>query len=180
MPHYAEELWEALGKKHYVKDSQFAAVAQMPSGDSAKVDEALEQAEEFILRVREDVQSILKLLKMGQPKKVELFVASGWKRKLREIAARERKFDATMKIAMADAEIKPYAAEAAKALAAYMKNAGSLGETRSEEFELEALQSAAKLLSEEFGCPVSAVPESQSAVPKAKNALPGKPSILVS
>ena len=85
-----------------------------------------------------------------------------------------------MKMAMADAEIKQHAAEVAKVLQAYMKNAGGLGETKGEKFELEALQSAQKLLSEEFGCPVSSMPEGKSSVPKAKNALPGKPSILVS
>ncbi len=180
LPHNAEEMWEKLGRKHYVKDAPFVAVAQMPDGDASRVDEKLEQSEEYILKVKEDVQSILKLLKMEKPKKVELFIASDWKRKLRGIAARERKFDVAMKTAMADAEIKPHAAEVAKALQSYMKNAGALDETKTAEFELEALASAAKLLSEEFGCPFSALPESQSAVPKAKNALPGKPSILIS
>lgn len=180
LPHNAEEMWETLGKKHYVKDAPFVAVAQMPEGDASRVDEKLEQAEDYILKVKEDVQSILKLLKMETPKKVELFVASDWKRKLRGIAAKERKFDVAMKAAMLDAGIKPHAAEVAKVLQSYMKNAGALDETKSAEFELEALASAAKLLSEEFGCQFSAVPEAESKVPKAKNALPGKPSILVS
>ncbi len=180
MPHYAEELWEALGKKHYVKDAAFVAVAPLPEGDASRVDENLEQAEEYLVRVREDIQSILKLLKMEKPAKVELFVAAGWKRKLREMAATEKKFDTTMKLAMADPELKQHASEVARVLQSYMKNAGALGQTKDEKFELEALQSAQKLLSEEFGCPVSSMPEAKSSVPKAKNALPGKPSILVS
>ena len=180
MPHFAEELWEELGKKHYVKDAPFVSVAAMPAGDPAKVDEKLEQAEDYIMQAKEDVKSILRLLKMEKPKRVELFVAAGWKRKLRGIAAKERKFDAAMKLAMADPEIKQHASEVAKVMQSYMKNAGALGETPEEKSELEALQSAEKLLSEEFGCLVSSMPEGKSTAPKAKNALPGKPSILVS
>ncbi|VVC01634.1 Leucine--tRNA ligase [uncultured archaeon] len=180
IPHAAEEMWHSLGSKHYVKDAPFVSVAQLPSGDREKVNSQLELAEEYILRVKEDVQSILKLVKMEKPSKIDLFVASGWKRKLRQIAATERKFDTAMKKAMADAEIKSHGADAAKALASYMKNAGSLGETPSAEFELEALGSAVKLLEEEFGASISYCMEEETAIPKAKNALPGKPSILVS
>lgn len=180
MPHMAEEMWAALGKKHYAKDAQFVSIVQMPSGDASKVDETLEQAEDYILRAKDDITAILKLVKMEKPKKIDIFVASGWKRKLREIAAQEKKFDTAMKAAMADAEIKPHAAEVAKVLMSYIKNVGSLGETAPEKFELEALESAVKLLEEEFGAAVSFCMEEETAIPKAKNALPGKPSILVS
>ena len=179
VPHYAEEMWEQLGKKHYVKDAPFAAVAELPSGDASKVDETLEAAEDYILRVREDISSIMKLIKKEKAEKVELIVAAGWKRKLREIAARERKFDVSMKAAMADADIKPHAADVAKVLMSYMKNVGALGSTPSAEFEMEALLSGKKLLEAELGCPVSVASEEGSSAPKAKFALPGKPSILI-
>ena len=180
IPHAAEEMWQQLGTKHYVKDAAFVSIAPMPTGDQGKVDEGLEEAESYIVKVREDVSSILKLLKIEKPSKIELFVASEWKRKLRQIASDERKFDAAMKTAMADPEIKPNAAAAAKVLASYMKNAGSLGQTQPAVFELEALKSAIKLLEGEFGAAIAFCMEEETGVPKAKNALPGKPSILVS
>jgi len=180
IPHNAEEMWQKLGKKKYVKDTQFVSLSMMPEGDSGKVDTALEEAEEYILRVKEDIQSILKLVKMEKPKKIELFVAADWKRKLRDIAAKEKKFDTSMKIAMADAEIKQHSAEVAKVLMNYMKSAGGLGKTMGGKFELSALQSASRLLAEEFGSDVTVLPEGQSKVPKAAFALPGKPSILIS
>jgi len=180
VPHYAEEMWQALGKKHFVLDAPFAAVASLPVGDTTKVDETLEAAEDYILRAREDISSIMKLIKKEKAEKVELIVAASWKRKLREIAARERKFDVAMKVAMADAEIKPHAAEVAKVLMSYMKNVGALGETSAEEFEMEALSSGKKLLEAELGCLVSFMKEEESSAPKAKFALPGKPSIVIS
>ncbi|MEM2138476.1 MAG: class I tRNA ligase family protein, partial [Candidatus Anstonellaceae archaeon] len=180
MPHQCEEMWSALGNKHYVEDAPFVSVAQLPKGDASKIDEMLEAGEDYILRVKEDISSILKLLKRDKAGKIELFVAAGWKRRLRGIAAQEKKFDTAMKAAMADAEIKEHASEVAKVLTAYMKNASALGETASEEFELAALESGHKLLMEEFGCEVNFCREEDSSVPKAKNALPGKPSILVS
>jgi len=180
VPHFAEEMWHALGKKHYVKDAPLAAVAPMPKGDAKMVDSSLEAAEDYILRVRDDISSILKLIKKEKPAKVELFVASGWKRKLRAIADKERKFDTAMKSAMVDAEIKPYASEVAKVLQSYMKNVGALSGTPSSEFEMEALLSGKKLLEDELGCPVSVELEEKSGAAKAKFALPGKPSIMIS
>jgi leucyl-tRNA synthetase len=181
MPHHAEEMWQKLGRKHYVSDAKFAAIAKMPEGDAKKVDEKLEEAEDYILRVKDDINSILKLVKMEKPATISLFVAADWKRKLRGIADRERKFDTAMKAAMADAEIKPHAAEVAKVLMNYMKNIGGIGKTVSAQFEIEALQSAMKLLEGEFsGAKVSACGEAETDAPKAKNALPGKPSILIS
>jgi hypothetical protein len=173
-------MWSSLGKKHYVDDASFASVAPLPKGDETKVDEMLEAGEDYILRVKDDISSILKLLKKDKAEKIELFVAAGWKRKLRGIASQEKKFDAAMKVAMADAEIKPHASEVAKVLTSYMKNASALGETASEEFELAALESGKKLLADEFGAEVAFSKEEGSSAPKAKNALPGKPSILVS
>ncbi|MEM4633803.1 MAG: leucine--tRNA ligase [Candidatus Anstonellaceae archaeon] len=180
LPYFAEEMWEALGKKHYVKDSPFVSSARMPSGDKSKIDLELEDAEEYILRVKEDIHSILKLLKMEKPKKIELFVASNWKRKLREIANREKKFDSAMKAAMMDGEIKAHAENVAKVLQYYMKNINALGKTMEGSFELEVLQSATELLSGEFGAEITVMPEEKSDKPKASSALPGKPSILIS
>jgi leucyl-tRNA synthetase len=180
IPHFAEEMWEALGKKHYVKDAEFVSLAIMPVGDEKKVDEKLEQAEDYILKIREDIGSIMKLIKVDKAKKVELFVAAEWKRKLRGIADKERKFDVVMKIAMSDAAIKPHAQEVAKVLQNYMKNVGALGNTPKEEFELDALSSALPMLKDELGAEVTVMRESESSAPKAKFALPGKPSIMIS
>jgi hypothetical protein len=172
-------MWQKLGKKHYADDAPFVAVAKLPQGDAARVDGTLEAAEDYILRAREDISSIMKLIKKEKAEKVDLFVAASWKRKLREIASRERKFDVAMKAAMADAQIKPHAAQVAKVLQNYMKNAGALGGTPSEEFEMEALLSGKKLLESELGCPVSVMKEEGSSAPKAAFALPGKPSIMI-
>jgi len=180
VPHYAEEMWLALGKKHYVKDAEFVAVAKLPKGDEKKVDETLEASEDYILRVRDDVSSIMRLIKKEKAEKVELFIAAAWKRKLRIIADKERKFDVAMKAAIADSEIKPHASEVAKVLMSYMKNIGALGNTPDEEFEMQALKSGKKLLEAELSCPVSVASEEGSAAPKAKFALPGKPSIMIS
>ena len=180
MPHYAEELWEALGDKKYVKDSPFVSVAAFPAGEKGKVDAKLEAAEDYIVRVKDDISSILKLLKKEKPAKIELFVSSGWKRKLRMLAAKVKNFDTVMKNAMMDSELKAHSSEIARVLQQYMKNIGALGETMDADFELEALKSGKKILEQEFGCKIEISGEEESKVPKASFALPGKPSILVS
>ncbi|MCX8175337.1 MAG: leucine--tRNA ligase [Candidatus Micrarchaeota archaeon] len=180
VPHFAEEAWERLGKKHYVMDAPFVSVAPFPKGDESRVDESLEEAEKYIGLLIEDIKSILRILRREKAGKIEIFVASAWKRKLREIAAQEKKFDSAMKLAMADEEIRAHAKEAARVLQAYMKSAGALGKTPAEEFELEALGSGKKVLESEFGCPVLVSKEEGSNAPKAAFSLPGKPSILIS
>ena len=171
---------EKLGAKKYVKDSPFVSIADFPSGKKDKVDESLEQSEDYIVRVKEDIAAILKLLKKEAPAKIELFVASDWKRKLRMLAAKVKDFNTVMKSAMLDPELKPHAAEIARVLQQYMKNMGALGDTASADFELEALKSGKKILEREFGCVVEISREEESKAPKASFALPGKPSILIS
>ena len=123
----------------------------------------------------------MKLIKLEKPGKVEIFVAPGWKRKLDGRSPHSRKeVRHSDEAAMADAEIKRHAAEVAKVLMSYMKNASALGETMDAEFEMEALLSAKKMLGAELGAEISVSMEEKSVVPKAKNALPGKPSITIS
>ncbi len=184
MPHVAEEFWQRLGKKHFLPDAKFASTAKFPEANKKRIDKSLDVAENYVISVKEDISSILKLIKKEKPSSIMLFVASPWKLEARKVAAKVRKFDAAMKELAAMPKMAPYKGQLAKILQQYMKNIGAIsGEVLDGEAELAALAAASQFLSSEFGCPVSVMeegdaPEAQKQ--KAAYALPGKPAIFIS
>lgn len=184
MPHIAEEFWEKLGKKKFVKDAKFVSLAQMPAADEKKVNEELEKQEQFLLSTREDIVTLLRLLKKeGQAKRICLFVADEWKRKARMIVARERDFGKAIKACLADAKLKPHAAEFKKAIEACMKDVGALKMgVLSTQQELEALQNGTEFLSKEFNAVVLVKKEGEAEgaqTQRAKNAMPNRAAVAI-
>lgn len=183
MPHVAEEFWQRLGKKKFVHDAKFAAIAQFPTAQEGKIRPELDRVENYVISVKEDIANILKIIKREKADAISLYVADSWKLKVRETAARTRKFDVAMKELTAMPEMAEHKGAISKILMQYMKNIGAIsGSTLSSEDELEALKAATSFLSSEFGCPVSVArehdaPTEQKA--KAAFALPGKPSIFI-
>ncbi len=168
MPHYAEEFWEKLGNE------KFVSFAPYPECDESQIDDSVEMGEDLVKKVHEDIEKISSLIGK-KPESVKIFIADSWKRKLYGIAREHKKFDVIMKEASAaDLPMKDVG-QIAKQL---MRNVHSLPEILSSDDELSALQDAQKFLSAEFGCPVEVLPEDPD-VPKAKNSIPGKPSILI-
>ncbi|MCX8197025.1 MAG: leucine--tRNA ligase [Candidatus Micrarchaeota archaeon] len=179
IPHFAEEIWEKLGKKIYVGDSPFVSIAKMPRADLSKISDEIEDAEEYISKIKEDIHNIMGLLKKEKIECIQLFVAARWKWRLMEIVQNEKSFEASIKKAVQDEEIKTHAAEAQKLIQIYLKNKDA-NIKRGQDFELMALNSAVHLLETEFKCgQVVIKKEEETEIQKARNAVPGKPAILV-
>jgi leucyl-tRNA synthetase len=176
IPHLAEEMWERMGKKGFV------SLAEFPEADGKAIDESSEKAEELVMRTREDIEQVLEITGL-KPKHIYIYVSEDWKRKLREIAFREKRFDAAMKAAMADPEMKKRGMDVSKVLQNYIKNINQLGgEVLSGDEELKALKGAADYLGSEFSCAFSVAleneaPEAHSK--KARGASPMKPAIYI-
>lgn len=183
MPHVAEEFWHKLGKKKFVKDAKFAAVALFPKAEEKKIDDSLDASENYVIGVKEDISSILKLIKKEKPASISLFVSSDWKLAARKVATRTKKFDIAMKELAAMPAMANYKGQLAKVLMQYMKNIGAIsGDVMDGESEMAALSSASDFLSSEFGCKVTVAreedaPDAQKQ--KAAFALPGKPAIFI-
>jgi len=79
-PHICEELWEKMGKRGFV------SVAEWPAVETGLVNREAEFAENFIVRVLDDVGRIVKVMKK-EPKKLCLYVAQDWKWRAFLIAA---------------------------------------------------------------------------------------------
>ncbi|VVB65457.1 Leucine--tRNA ligase [Candidatus Gugararchaeum adminiculabundum] len=182
MPHLAEELWEKLEgtKKGMVVEQK------LPKA-SAKYDENAERAEQLVISLLEDTENILKMIKRTEPpKKISIYCASDWKRKVYEIVYAEKRFDTSMKKAMALPEVKPYAKMVAKAVEQYVKNvAGLSSKLMSQKEEVKVLEGAAEFLGKEFSCEFSVMKEEDAAKmgeahkKKAEFSQPNKPSIFI-
>jgi len=181
MPHFAEEMWGKLGKKEFVKDSEFVSVAEWPQHDEMKIDISAELSENLILNTREDIENIMKITKVT-PNRIYLYVASDWKRKLYSVAYKEKRFDIVMKEAMKDDRMRANSKETQRVIEQLIKNVNHLSETvLSSRNEKDALESSKKFLSAEINADVYVLSEDEAQEThgkKAKQAMPMKPSIF--
>jgi leucyl-tRNA synthetase len=171
MPHYAEEFWHTLGGKGLVVNEEF------PEANEKAIDESIERGEEVVQKAKDDIANLQKLLNM-KPKKISIFVANKTKGRIYDLIAAEKAFDKVMKAASADSELKKHMDVVQRMTKSLIKNAYSMGKALPADEELEALKEAEKFFANEFRCEVSVVSEDGAKHDKAKNALPGKPSIV--
>jgi len=175
-PHLCEEIWSKLEKPQLIVNEKW------PAHDEHKINPAIEQAEALMAQVIEDVGQVLKLAKVGRPVMITLFVAQDWKaklfRKLKELITQTRDIGQIMKSVMT--EFKDHAQEVASLVQKIVKDPSKIPQNIAhQEAEYQNLMDAITFLKQEFGCPVEIIKEQESTEAKAKQALPGKPAILV-
>jgi leucyl-tRNA synthetase len=175
-PHLCEEIWFRLKKPGFIVNQQW------PAFDESKINPNIEQTEALMENVLEDVSQVLKLAKVEKPTMITLFVAKDWKvnlfRKLRELLATTRDVGEIMKAVML--EFKEHASDVAPLVQKIVKDPSKLPQSIAhQEAEFQNLMDSIAFLKQEFGCPVEIIKEQESPEAKAKQALPGKPAILV-
>lgn len=169
MPHVAEEIWEGIGGKGFVVDAEF------PKGSEKLVDAKLEMGEELVSMVRYDVEKISERIG-AKPKKVFLYVPSAWKFEAYNLM-REKK---NLKDLMAWGKgSKANMKEVSKFGKGLMPKVHSLPDVLPSKDEYDALRDAASFLSKELGAEVVVRKEEEGGHPKASNAMPRKPAIVL-
>ena len=172
MPHFCEEYWSMLGEEGLVSFTKF------PEADKKLISDEVEMGEGLVRTVHGDIEKISNLIGK-KPEKVFVYVAGNWKRKAYELLRKVKSFDGFMKEASADAELKPHMKELTGMVKQLMRNVHALPDILSAEEELDSLKDAEKFLSDEVGCQVTVLPDSEGKHPKAKNANPNKPAIVI-
>jgi len=174
-PHTCEEMWEKIGKKGFISN------AKWPSFDKSKIDPDSEAGEEIIAQLIADMNSVLKLAKIGKPSKFKLIISHPWKYKLFGVLKKElektRDFKEILKKVMTG-DLKQYGKEITKMLPKFIK--GGVPAFVSAKFEEKLLNDSKKFFENEFNCKVEIVKAQDSKEAKANNAMPGKPAIIVS
>jgi len=175
-PHLCEEIWSKLEK------TQLMALEKWPQCDENKINPAIEQAEALMSQIIDDVGQVLKLAKVDRPVMIKLFVSQDWKaalfKKLKELITQTRDIGQIMKSVMA--EFKEHAQDASALVQKIVRDPSKLpSHVTHQEAEYQNLLDAMEFLKQEFGCPVEIIKEQESAEAKTKQAMPGKPAILV-
>ncbi|MBW2989294.1 leucine--tRNA ligase [Candidatus Woesearchaeota archaeon] len=176
-PHICEELWEKLGNK------RFCSLQKWPSYSEKKIDSKIEAAEEVIHKTVSDITNVLKLAKIGKPKKITLIISPTWKYGFLDIFKKELEKTRDIRSlisACMKGNLKRHGKEISKLIPAMLKDSSKVpSEVLSQDMELKNLEEAKPLISGEFNCPVEIEKAEDSKQTKAKNAFPSKPAILV-
>ncbi|HDJ66608.1 MAG TPA: leucine--tRNA ligase, partial [Nitrososphaeria archaeon] len=187
IPFTAEEAWSILGK------SGFVSVERWPTPRRELIIAEAELAEELIMRLMEDVRSIINVIK-EKPQRVYIYVASDWKHGLLERTlnllkeGKGRNIGELVKWIISNKpELKKTAANLAKLM---IENVSSLIQNyRSEDLmaaaekELNIYKSASEFLTNELGIKIEVHSEDEEDLydpkKKASSALPLRPGIYV-
>lgn len=173
-PHTAEELWHTIGNKTFV------SVEKWPVADRKKIRPEIEQVLAFAEATKGDINEIQKLAKLEKVSNVMLIIASDWKygfmKKFKVLIEKERDIGKLIK-SLVD---KEHGAEISKLVPMLTKNPAKVPlVVLTWKEEMAALESFQSSLEKEFGCRVSIEREEKSTEAKARNALPGKPAIIL-
>ncbi len=178
IPHICEELWNSFGNKGLVSQ------AEWPEHDEALIDEDVEYREKLMEKTVDDIKDIEKIV--GEYEKIKLIVARNWKRKaFREILELfEEKGELDIGSAMdrftSDQELREHADQLAKIVNSYKENPGELPEkVLSTKKESRLFIDSKNYLENVFDADVEVVPEDASDHKKAKEAMPGRPAIVM-
>ncbi len=178
-PHITEELWEKLGNKPFI------TISSWPKYDESKIDEKAEQEEEIGKEIVYDIKRVLEFAKIDKPKKVTLIISDKWKYKFYEKFKSEfektREFKPIMEALLKDADLKAHGQDIQKWIPNLLKNPGRIPVIIfDQKTEKEIFSKLTAQIKKELGADsVEVVLAEDSKEPKAKNAMPSKPAIVV-
>lgn len=177
-PHITEELWEKFGHKTLLSSHSW------PQYDESRIDEKAEALDLMVDDTKKDIVKVLMLANISNPKKITLFVSESWKYKFfdefKKIINNTREFKEILKHMLSFSEIKLHMGEVQKLIPALLKDQSKIPFIVTNQGEEHgALLVSKKSFCDDFKCDVDIILAEKSNLPKARQASPGKPAILV-
>lgn len=173
LPHYAEEFNEILMEEGLVTEKEF------PKADKKKIDEVIELGEDLIRQVDSDTKKIVFLLG-HKPSRVHVYCAAPWKAEVYAMLREYKDFDKVMSICAKDPQLRRRMEEIQIMLKHLIRNVHGLpGLKLTQKEEIAALESGKEFFKKEFGCEFVIKEAEKGTHPKAINAIPMKPSIVI-
>jgi len=177
-PHITEELWEKIGNKPFI------SLAGWPKYDESKIDLKAEAEEEIVDSLVLDIKNVLGLLKTEKPDKITLIVSEVWKynlmAKIKEQLEKTRNTGEILKALMSDESLKKHGQDISKLVPRLVKDTSKIPKVvLDQETEFDNLDRAKDILRDEFNTEIIIVKAEESKEPKAKQALPSKPAIII-
>ncbi|MFT4326058.1 MAG: leucine--tRNA ligase [Candidatus Woesearchaeota archaeon] len=176
-PHVCEEAWEAIGK------TDFVAKASWPLCDESKIDETALAKEQLVESVVSDIRTVMGLAKVEHPESVTLISYPSWKYDFYTMVSdlmKETRNIKDMIPKIMSTDLKQYGGDIMKLLPKIVSQNALPEVLLSVEDELSALSDAKDFIAKELGFSV-VVQKADDVLdnPKAKQASPGKPAIIV-
>jgi len=177
-PHTAEELWHQIGNKTFI------SVESWPKFDAKKINDEFELEEKLLGDIISDVREVMTLANIAKPKKVIFIIADDWKvdflNAVKSEIEKTRNSGEIMKKIMAIAALKKYGGEISKLVPKLVADPGRIPVSLfGQKEELKIFSVAKPELESEIGCKIEIVAEKESKHAKAKQAMPGKPAIIL-
>ena len=170
-PHLSEELWSMLGHKNFI------SIEKMPSPNNSLINKEAEQQEEFIRQIISDVAEIEKIVKI-KPKKAMIFIADDWKFSVYDTVLKNKEKDVN-EITKKIMSTGKYGKATIGFIQSLYKKLSELKPVISRKKQSEILEEAQKFLEKEVGCKLEIKYAEKSKDPKARQANPQKPGILL-
>jgi len=173
-PHLAEELWEMLGKKPFV------SLASWPKYDEKKIDEKTDFIEDLVNTTTTDIAHIKELARVEKINKIKIFVADDWKYRLFKDIKKELEISRDIGRIIRKVMLKGYEKEIPQIVQSLAKDANKIpGLILNQEDEFNALKESKDIFEKKFNCKIEVIKSGGSKEAKAKQAIPGKPAILI-
>ena len=173
-PHTCEELW------HNLKNDSFISIEPWPKIDFKKINPEIELSEKIIENIRSDINYIINLLKIKNPKKITLIISQSWKYEMygKVISLIEKKLNHSDIIKeLMKSDLKKYGQEVVKLIPKIVEKRPNFVLSKSKELKL--FKENIFLIKEEFGCDVIVEDGDRFKHDKSKFALPGKPALII-
>ena len=142
----------------------------------------IEWNEKLIERVEGDIRTIKELTKISNPKKITIFTSPQWKWKGLQLThqsiGEKPDFGKIMKELMANPELKKHGGEVPTFAKQALKVALEF-KTIPQIEEEKILKNSKEYFEQKLNCKIDIISAEKSEHPKAKNAFPFKPAILI-
>lgn len=168
VPHLCEELWEELGNKGFISTADWCHPVQ------EKIDETVIQVEQFVEKVIDDLQEILRVAKIEKGEKAYIYTAEPWKWDVVDLVRGKRDVKEAMKTAMQSETVKKHGKEASKFIPKVVKE--RIFPVNIDEEGV--LTEAQPFISKEVGLVIE-INADYDPQHKKRVAIPGKPGIYI-
>ena len=177
-PHLAEEMWQLIGKKNLVSTDNW------PTFDVKKIDEKSEASQDFVSDVLRDIFSVMKLVNIEKAKQIKIIISDEWKyefaQRMKDLLDTSNNPGEIIKSLMST-ELKRYGQDITKLVPKIFNDRSKLPKVViNQEEELKALNENINILKKELASENVIIEVSEnSKESKAKQAMPGKPAIII-
>lgn len=176
IPHICEELWHKLGNKNFISTESW------PVPDEGLIDEKTEISVGIVLQTISDIKEILSLIKDQKPSTAYVYIAPEWKYQVfRKIVESDVPLTvkSLMLFLMKDENLRKRAKDVQQIVQRIAK-AGKLWKFTDPQVEFEMFQEFAEYIAKETELEKVIIEKAEKAKhPKADQALPGRPAILL-